>query len=78
MCIRDAEGCFVLAKTTWFSPLCSVDVGEAFKLSQALQRMANLGFVSKDFSIDLKIVVDTFNGDNNNNNEFGSIIHHCR
>jgi hypothetical protein len=25
MCIRDEDGRFVLAKTMWFSPICSVD-----------------------------------------------------
>lgn len=28
-CIRDVDGCFVLAKTAWLSPFCWVDVGEA-------------------------------------------------
>jgi hypothetical protein len=36
MFIHDVEGCFVLAKIIWFFALCSVDVGEALGLSQAL------------------------------------------
>jgi len=36
MCVRDAEGCFVLINTTWFSPLFSVDIGEVLGLFNAL------------------------------------------
>jgi hypothetical protein len=36
MCIRDAEGTFVLAKTINFSPKCSVPLGEALGLLYAL------------------------------------------
>jgi len=32
MCIRDSDGGFVLARSTWFSPLCSIDLGEAMGL----------------------------------------------
>jgi len=59
-------------------PIVFVNVGEVLKLSQALQRVVDLGFDSTNFSLDSKIVVHAFNGDNNNNNEFDSIIHHCR
>jgi len=37
MCIRDANGGYVLAKKTWFALLCLVDVGEALGLFEALQ-----------------------------------------
>lgn len=68
----------MLAKTTQFSPFCLVDVDEALGLTQALKWVADLGFDSTNFSLDSKIVVNDFNGDNNNNNEFDNIIHHCR
>ena len=68
----------MLAKTTWFSQLCSVDVDEALRLSQDLQWVADLGFDNTNFSLDSNIVVEVFNGENNNNNEFGNIIHRCR
>jgi len=55
-----------------------VDVGEVLPPSQVMQWVADLGFDNTDFSFDTKIVVDAFNGDNNNNNEFDNIIHHCR
>ena len=35
-CIQDADRCFVLAKTTWFAPLYSMDVSEASGLCHAL------------------------------------------
>jgi len=69
---------FVLAKTTWFSLLCSVDVGEASRLCQALESVVELGFDNMDFSLDSKIVVEVFNCNNSSNNDFGSIILHCR
>jgi len=78
MYICDVEECFVLAKTIWFSSLCLVDVSEALGLCQAMQWVADLGFDGTDFSLDSKIVLDVFNRDNNNNDEFGNIIHHCR
>jgi len=37
MYIHDIDGCFVLAKTTWFTPLCSVNIGEALGLRQMLR-----------------------------------------
>jgi hypothetical protein len=37
MCIRDAEGTFVLAKTFNFSPICAVPLGEASGLLYAIQ-----------------------------------------
>ena len=48
-CIRDFDDCFLLPKTTWFSPLCSVDVGEAIGLYQALQWAAELGLIAYIF-----------------------------
>jgi ribonuclease HI len=78
MFLRDADECFVLAKTTWFSPLCLVDVGEALGLCQALQWVVGLGFDNYDFSMDSKIVVDVFIGNNNTNINFGCIICHCK
>jgi len=74
MCIHDVDMCFVLAKTTWFTPLCLMDVGEVLKLCQALQWVAELGFDDTIFSLNSKIVVDAFNGNSNSNNDFGSII----
>jgi len=36
ICIRDDEGCFVLAEVEWLSPLLDVDLGEALRLFFAL------------------------------------------
>jgi hypothetical protein len=44
MCIQDADRGYVLAKTTWFALLCSVDVGEVLGLCEALRWVAELGF----------------------------------
>jgi len=38
MCIRDAAGDYVLARTTWFTPLCAVEIGEALGLGEATSR----------------------------------------
>lgn len=37
ICIRDADVCFLPAKTIRYSSLCSVDVGKALRLFEALQ-----------------------------------------
>ncbi|PNX87003.1 cytochrome p450 [Trifolium pratense] len=42
MCIRDDEGRFVLAKTMWISPICSVDLGEALRLIHAINWVREL------------------------------------
>ena len=42
MCIRNEEGRFIRAKTMWFSPVCSVDVGEALGLFYAIQWVREL------------------------------------
>jgi len=36
VCIRDDQGCFVLAKTEWMTPLIDVDLGEALGLLSAM------------------------------------------
>jgi hypothetical protein len=36
MCIQDDEGCYVLAKTEWMTPLLNVDLGEALGLLSAM------------------------------------------
>jgi len=55
-----------------------VDVGEALSLCQALQGLVGLEFDNYDFSMDSKIVVDVFIGNNNSNINFGCIICHCK
>jgi len=78
ICIRDAEGGYVLTKITWFLPLCSVEIGEALGLCEALQWMAELGMDNMDFSLDSKLVVDVVTTNNSSNTHFRSIISHCR
>jgi len=51
MCIRDVDGGYVLAKIVWFAPLCSVEVGEALGLCEALQWMTELELDRKWISL---------------------------
>jgi ribonuclease HI len=60
MCIRDAEGTFVLAKTLNFSPKCSVPLGEALGLLHAFQWLRDSGLDHVDFASDSQIVTDAF------------------
>lgn len=64
----------MVARTTWFAPLCSVDIGKALRLCDALQWVADLGIDYVDFSPDSKLVVDVVNSNNSCNTDFGSII----
>jgi ribonuclease HI len=68
----------VLARTTRFSPLCAVEVGEALGLCEALQWVMALGLHNMDFSLDSKLVVDPVNSSASNYSDFGYVISHCR
>jgi hypothetical protein len=37
MCIRDAHGSFVAARTKWIEPILDVEIGEAIGLLSALR-----------------------------------------
>lgn len=66
----------MLAKTAWFAPLWSMEVGETLRLCEALQWVTNVGLDDMDFSLDLKHVVYAVNSNNSNNTNFGSFISH--
>lgn len=76
--LRDDAWDFVLAKTTWFSPLCDVDMGEAVGLHTTLEWTSNLQLDNIDFALDSKKVVNAFRTGVNDNSEFGCIIYACR
>lgn len=78
MCLRDEEGNFMVAKTTWFSSLCIVNAGEAMSFYTALYWVANLHFDNVDFVLDSKKVVDSFRTCINDATEFGCIIYACK
>lgn len=67
----------MLGRTTWFAPLCSVDIDKALGLRDTLQWLADLGMDNIDFSLDSKLVVDVVNSNNSSNTDFGSIINYC-
>ena len=81
MCIRNEEGRFIRAKTMWFSPVCSVDVGEALGLFYAIQWVRELRLQNVDFEVDSKRVAYYFNRSNRDITVFGNImdsnIHYC-
>jgi len=60
MCIWDNDGCFVLAKTTWFSPLYFMEVREALGLYTALTWTTDLQLHNMNFVYDSKKVVRLF------------------
>lgn len=68
----------MLAKSTWFSPLCDVNAGEAMSLCTTLDWVANLQFDNVDFVLDSKKVVDSFRTCINDVTEFGCIIYVCK
>jgi len=78
VCIRDAAGNFIRAKTMWSNPVCSSDVGEALGLLYAIQWMHELQHTDVDFELDAKKVVDYFNRGSNDVSEFGAIMDACR
>jgi NADPH-dependent 7-cyano-7-deazaguanine reductase QueF-like protein len=74
MCILDAEGTIVLAKTLNFSPKCSVPLGEAMWLLYALQWLRDMGLDQVDFALDSKIVTEAFHKQPPDVSEFGHVL----
>jgi len=74
MCICDEEECFVLAKTMWFSLVCSVDIGEALGLYHAVWWVHDLQLPFVDFEVDSERVADYFKHGNADITEFCVIM----
>jgi len=70
---------FSFSKTMWFTPVHSVDVGEALGLHHSIRWIHELQLTNVDFEVDSKRVADYFNKGRGDVNEFSSIsIHFCR
>jgi len=78
ICVRDAEGTFVLAKTVTYPCNVLVDVGEALGLHTALQWLSDMQIDNVDFETDSKLTVDAFLSTRNDLSEIGCIISSCR
>ncbi|XP_039685651.1 uncharacterized protein [Medicago truncatula] len=78
VCIRDEEGCFVLAKTEWMTPLLDVELGEALGLLSAMHWVRDLQLGIVDFELDSKSVVDSLYGSTSGVSNFSAIINDCR
>jgi ribonuclease HI len=78
MCIRDADGTFVLAKTFNFSPRCAVPLGEAMGLLFAIQWLRDLAIDHVDIALDSKIVTDAFHKQRPDVTEFGHVMSTAR
>jgi hypothetical protein len=78
ICIRDAEGTFVLAKTLHFSPRCSVPLGEAMWLFFAIQWLRDLRMDHIDFALDSNIVTEAFHHQRPDVIEFGQLMSAAR
>jgi ribonuclease HI len=74
MCIRDSDGNHVRSKTMWFTPICSIDIGEALALHHAIRWIHELQLSNVDFEVDSKRVADYFNNGREDVTEFGSIM----
>nr|ABN05778.1 Polynucleotidyl transferase, Ribonuclease H fold [Medicago truncatula] len=61
ICIRDSDGNHVCSKIMFFSPTCSIDVGEALGLHHAIRWIHELQLTNVDFEVDSKRVADYFN-----------------
>ncbi|KAK2457525.1 hypothetical protein QL285_004788 [Trifolium repens] len=73
MCIRDAEGTFVSAKTFNFSPRCAVPLGEAMGLLLAIQWLSDMAIDHVDIALDSKIVTNAFHKQLPDITEFGHV-----
>jgi len=78
ICVCDAEGTFVLAKTVTYPCHVQVDVGEALGLHAALQWLSDMQIDNVDFETDSKLTANAFLSTRNDLFEFGCIISSCR
>ena len=78
ICVRDAEGTFVLAKTMTYPCNVQVDVSEALRLHTTLQWLSDMQINNVDFETDSKLTVDAFVSTRNDLSQFGCIISSCR
>lgn len=78
LCLRDAGGAYILARSSWKSHLLSVREGEAEGLLAAIHWMQELGYYNVIFELDSKVVVDSMVNLSLENSEFGAIIMQCR
>jgi len=78
VCVRDANGAYVLAITRSFTPMTSVDVREALDLHHAFQWLHDMRMNNVDFVVDSKTTVDAFNLIRTNITEFGQTIAACQ
>nr|ABN08869.1 Polynucleotidyl transferase, Ribonuclease H fold [Medicago truncatula] len=78
ICLRDKEGAYMLAKTMSFSPMVSVNIGEALTLFHAPQWLQDMRFDNVDFVVDSKITADAVISRRSDVTEFGQIIAACQ
>jgi ribonuclease HI len=78
ICVLDSQGTFVLAKVVSDPCLCSVDVGEALGLHNALQWLSDMQLDNVDFETDSKTTIDAFHATRNELSEFGCITSSCQ
>jgi hypothetical protein len=77
MCIRDEEGCYVLSKILWITPLCSVEVGKALGLYHIIMWINELQLANVYVEVDLKKVADYYARSKGDFTEFGVIMYAC-
>jgi hypothetical protein len=77
ICVRDAEGTFVLARTVTYPCNVAVDVGEVLGLHSALQWLSDMQMDNVDFETYSKLTADAFRSTRNDLSEFGCIVSSC-
>lgn len=75
MCLRDSDGQFVCARTSWDPTLSSVSEGEeALGLNHSLRWLTNLGVEDIQIELDYKVVVDRPRNHKENLTELGMVV----
>jgi ribonuclease HI len=75
-CLRDHQGRFVIAETTWFDGNYSTVEGEALALIEALKAMSNRNMQQVIFESDSKNVVDAIHHYCGGYSEFSFLVGH--
>jgi ribonuclease HI len=77
-CLRDHQGRFVMAETSWINGNCSIGEGEALAMLAALRAMILRNMQQVIFESDSKNVVEAIHHHRVGYSEFSNIISHIR
>jgi ribonuclease HI len=77
-CVRDSRGHFGLGGSSVIQGRCSINIGEALAMLEAIKELSQRGFTNVLFETDCRNVADAIRHMHNSESEFSSIIHRIK